>query len=227
MSAAVSSPAPAPAEPAHQARERDLLVAFLGELRGRTVLDLGCTDPVLTGRLLEAGVVSYTGVAADERTAAPVRQVLGDRAGQVHVGELNMWSGVDGSARADVVVSRDALHRVRNLSRLLAAVQHDLAPGGRFVFTVPHPLVTAVAGSGHGRGWLRTADYLREGRRPDTDALPGPCWHRTTETYLGELRLNGLRLEEFAEGLAGMDHTTGPTGPGDGPRWAAFRCTRI
>ncbi|GAA2704335.1 class I SAM-dependent methyltransferase [Micromonospora olivasterospora] len=207
--------------------ELSLLLAFLGDLGGRAVLDVGCTDPGLVGYALRKGALSYTGVAADEETARPVRRLITPDVGELRVRDLNAWSGRDDATRVDVVVSRQALHRVRNLPRLLAAVHHDLVPGGRLVFSVPHPMVTAAVGSAHGRGWLRTADYFREGERPVTPALPGGVpWHRTMETYLRELRLCGLRLDEFAEGLAGMDHTAGPTGPGDGPRWAVFRCVR-
>lgn len=219
-------PLATPADP-DPTGERALLLAFLGDLRGRAVLDIGCGDPALTGHALRSGVLSYTGVAPDEGTADGVRPLLDPGIGHLRVRDLNAWSGRDDSTRVDVVVSRRALHRVRNLPRLLAAVQHDLVPGGRLVFSVPHPLVTAAVGGGHGRGWLRTADYFREGERPVSDALPGGApWHRTLETYLRELRLCGLRLDEFAEGLTGMDHTAGPTGPGDGPRWALFRCLR-
>ncbi|SBT43093.1 class I SAM-dependent methyltransferase [Micromonospora auratinigra] len=207
--------------------ERALLVAFLGDLRGRAVLDVGCGDPALTAHVLRSGAHSYAGVAPDEERADAVRRLLDPGVGHVQVRDLNRWSGRDDSPRVDVVLSRYALHQVRNLPRLLAAVQHDLVPGGRLVFSVPHPMATAVVGSAHGRGWLRTADYFREGERPATDALPGPPpVHRTLETYLRELRLCGLRLDEFSEGLAGMDHSAGPCGPGDGPRWAVFRCVR-
>lgn len=218
-------PAPPAADPSG---DQALVVAFLGDLRGRAVLDVGCGDPVLTAHALRSGVHSYVGVAQDEETADGVRRLLGRDVGHVQVRDLNRWSGRGDSPRVDVVVSRHVLHRVRNLPRLLAAVQHDLVPGGRLVFSVPHPMATAVVGSAHGRGWLRTADYFREGERPVTAAFPGgPPWHRTVETYLRELRLCGLRLDEFSEGLAEMDHTAGPTGPGDGPRWAVFRCVRV
>lgn len=148
--------------------ERALLVAFLGDLRGRAVLDVGCGDPALTAHVLRSGAHSYAGVAPDEERADAVRRLLDPGVGHVQVRDLNRWSGRDDSPRVDVVLSRYALHQVRNLPRLLAAVQHDLVPGGRLVFSVPHPMATAVVGSATGAAGCAppTTSGRASGRRP-------------------------------------------------------------
>ena len=48
----------------------------------------------------------------------------------------------------DLAYSSLALHYVENLERLLKAVHAMLAPGGRFVFSVEHPIYTAPSEPG-------------------------------------------------------------------------------
>lgn len=208
--------------------ERAMLLAFLGDLRGRAVLDLGCTDPDLGRQVLDQGARHYLGLAHERPAADSGNQRLAGTAGEIRVVDLNRWSGHD-IDRFDVVVSRFAIHRVRNLARLLETVHHHTVREGRLVFSVPHPMATAGAalpgGNGAGRGWL-VREYFREGERPGPSSPGGdrPVQHRCLESYLRELRFCGFRLEEFSEGMPAAGAAA--SAPADFPQWAVFRCTR-
>jgi SAM-dependent methyltransferase len=197
-----------------------LLLTFLGDLRGRTILDLGCADPWVADRALAAGARGYLGLAPTEELLAAAGRGLraaGDDAtrGEVRLQNLDRWAGHDLGV-FDVVGARRALQYVRNIARLLETVHHHVASGGRLVFSVDHPAMTAGRDLG---------DYFRAGERPELPRWAGlPAHHRSLEGYLRELRYCGFRLEEFAEG---------PPTPDDGddatpwpPRWAVFSCVR-
>lgn len=174
--------------------------AFLGDLRGRAVLDFGCAEPKVVSHAVASGA-HYVGCAADEGIRAAATEVAGG--GEIQTRDLDRWSGHD-AGQFDVVVSVGALLYVRNLARLLETWHHHVVPGGRLVFTVDHPFVT---GGGDG------THYFREGARPEYPRWAGrTAYHRTFESYVRELRYCGFQLLELTEGEA--------------PRWTVFRCVR-
>jgi cyclopropane fatty-acyl-phospholipid synthase-like methyltransferase len=188
----------------------DHVLAFLGDVRDRRVLDLGCGDP-RTARELVARGARYVGLAADGELADGVRAVAGD----VRVLDLDRWWGA-GLGVFDLVVSATAPQHIRNLARLLETLHHHVSSGGRFVFHVAHPATTAGE-----------AGYFAEGERPLLPAWAGrPAYHRSLETYLRELRYCGFRMDEFSEGKPGALGFTDESAPPSAPRWALFRCVR-
>lgn len=157
--------------------------AFLGPARGVRVLELGGAS--LTGWAAHGGAAVYRDLPADD---------------------LDGWSGhADGTF--DLVASWMALHRTRNLARLLETVHHHLRPGGRLVLAVPHPVATAAVDGG-------PPVYFREGERKAGGEV---VRHRTLERYVTDLRLCGFTLVELSEGRPGSD---------DLPTGLVLRCRR-
>lgn len=87
----------------------------------------------------------------------------------------------------DLVLSRMALHYVPDLGRVLRACRACLAPGGRVVFTVVHPVITshdARESSAEPRqNWVVDDTSLRaraisDGSAPERSGNTGPS--RTT-----------------------------------------------
>ncbi|WP_199443806.1 class I SAM-dependent methyltransferase [Umezawaea beigongshangensis] len=194
----------------------DHVLALLGDVRDRAVLDLGCGDPLVVRRVAGGGPRTCVGLAADESLAAGARTAAHPHPVDVRTTDLDRWWGAD-LGRFDLVVSTTAPQHVRNLARLLETLHHHVEPGGRFVFRVDHP--TATAGP---------AGYFADGERPDLPTWADrPAHHRSLETYLRALRHCGFRLDEFSEGKPGEvgfdDH---PRAPLAAPRWALFRCVR-
>ena len=115
--------------------ERYTLFELLGDLRGRTVLDLACGDGFYTRLLRQAGAAKVTGVdvsaamieLAEERER---RQPLGCRYECADVADFESGEPVD------LVVAAYLLNYARTPGQLLRFCQvcHDaLRPGGRFV----------------------------------------------------------------------------------------------
>ncbi len=109
-----------------------------------------------------------------------------------------------------LVVSSMALHYVRDYAAAVARVFDALRPGGRFVFSVEHPVCTA-----NPAGWIRNVDgtpshwpldrYREEGERRTSWFVDGVVkFHRTVETYVTTLLSRGFRLDHLGE--------PGPTG---------------
>ncbi|MDL4776685.1 MULTISPECIES: class I SAM-dependent methyltransferase [Thermomonosporaceae] len=209
-----------------------VFLAFLGDPRGLRVLDLGCAAPEAGRSALDRGAAAYLGLAVGERSLDAARHALAGTAGEARAQDLHRWSGHD-LGTFDAVISWMTFHRVRNLARLLETVHHHLVPGGRLVFSVPHPFVTASPDGKGDLGGGGVSGYFSEGERPAPDGgrddTPGETaiWHRTLEGYLYELRCCGFHLEELSEGrpAPGAPATARRPDP-DVPRHVSFRCRR-
>jgi ubiquinone/menaquinone biosynthesis C-methylase UbiE len=106
-----------------------------------------------------------------------------------------------------LVYSSLALHYVEKLERLMAAIHRALIAGGRFVFSVEHPIYTAPsnpgwAGEASGRKSWPVDSYLDEGPRSTDWLTKGVIkQHRTLATYMNMLIGLGFtlrRIEEWA-----------------------------
>jgi SAM-dependent methyltransferase len=108
-------------------------------------------------------------------------------------------------AAFDLAYSSLALHYVEDLGGLLAKVHHALAPDGRLVFSVEHPIFTAPRQPGwsagvDGRKTWPVDSYLCEGPRCTDWLAKGVIkQHRTMATYLNLLLRLGFTLAHVEE----------------------------
>lgn len=181
--------------------ERPVLRELFGDLAGRRVLDLGCGDAMFGRESLELGCRSYLGLEGSRNMVAVAQETLAGTAGQVVQTTIQGWDYPP--ARFDLVVSRLALHYVAELEQIFALVYRTLTAGGRFVFSVEHPVITSCD-----RGWTPGTqrqdwivdDYFVTGQRV-TRWLGGEVrkYHRTVEDYFGGLQRAGFVVEQLRE----------------------------
>ncbi|GAA0586347.1 class I SAM-dependent methyltransferase [Kribbella sandramycini] len=164
------------------------LAALLPAASGLRVLDLGCGEGGLARRLADDGASDVLAVDASASMLANavrhprVRYLRADLA------------CLDLQEEFDLVVSSLALHYVADFDGLVARIARRLTPGGSFVFSVEHPVITAP----HSAGGFDS--YADEGPRQRTwfatDVLKH---HRTIATILTTLRRHGFSLTAVAE----------------------------
>ncbi|HYH91042.1 MAG TPA: methyltransferase domain-containing protein [Solirubrobacteraceae bacterium] len=181
--------------------EEPALLEALGSVEGLRVVDLGCGDAALGRRLLSAGCARYLAIDGSARMVEAARETLRGTAGEVERRDIEDFSAPPGAF--DLVVSRMALHYVEDVSRVLSACHACLAPGGRVVFTVVHPVITshdARASTEELRADWVVDDYFAAGPR-ELDWLGGAVvWHhRTIEAYVAALQGAGLALTAVRE----------------------------
>ena len=213
--------------------EEPSVIEFLGDLRGRAVLDLGCGDARFGRYVLDSGARSYVGIDASTRMLDQARRNLIDARGRVEDADLRTWRGTEPGG-FDMVVSRLVLHYVDDLDRLLAVVHRCLVPRGLFVFSVEHPVVTSTydgidGKEGFAYEW-RVRDYFVEGDRADPwlGAVARKV-HRTFETYVRALRGGGFWLDALSEATPrreAFDSARIYELRRQVPAYAVFRCVR-
>ncbi|MFD6948522.1 hypothetical protein A6A08_18610 [Nocardiopsis sp. TSRI0078] len=181
--------------------EEPALLEELGPAAGLDVLDLGCGDADLGRILLGAGCRSYLGVDGSAAMVERARSRLRDTGGRVERADMEGFTAPPGGV--DLVVSRMALHYVDDAAAVLASARRWLRPGGRLVFTVPHPVLTcndASAGTGRPRqDWVVDGYFATGPRRRVWMGEPVTWHHRTVEDYVRALHGAGFALTALRE----------------------------
>lgn len=180
------------------APEWPALRALLPPFAGRRVLDLGCGFGWFCRWAREAGAASVEGVDVSARMLARAQAETADPAISYRRADLESFEPAPGAF--DLVYSSLAFHYLADLERLLAATHRALAPGGRLVFSVEHPIFTAPSNPGWvadaaGRQTWPVDRYAAEGPRTTDWLAPGVVkQHRTVGTYVRLLVGAGFTL---------------------------------
>lgn len=196
--------------------EQPALRALLpASLAGLDVLELGCGFGDFARAARREGARTAVGVDVSRRMLERATALTDDPTIEFRRQSIERLDL--GEARFDLVVSSLALHYVENYTDALARIAVALRPSGRFVFSVEHPICTALAA----QQWVRDAagrplhwpidDYHREGRRETRWFVDGVIkYHRTVETYVMGLIGAGFDLDALREPqpVAGVDAAT-------------------
>jgi SAM-dependent methyltransferase len=158
------------------------VLEWLAAQLGERILDLGCGDGLLTGRIASAGA-SVVGLDVSPRMAAAARS----RGIAVDEGSAER---LPYAARSfDAVFSNATLHWVRDQDAMMTEVRRVLSPGGRFVAEM----------GGHGNiAAIRTglmavmARHGFDGREDNVNYYPTP------EAYSRRLERHGFQMERIA-----------------------------
>jgi SAM-dependent methyltransferase len=178
--------------------------ALLPDLRGKRVLDLGCGFGWHCRYAREQGAASVIGVDLSEKMLARATAAGDDPGIEYRCGAIE---DVDFPAgQLDLVISSLAFHYVERFDAVCRNVYRWLAPRGAFVFSVEHPIFTALAAqqwclgpAGERLHWP-VDDYQKEGLRRTkwlTDTVAK--YHRTAATYVNTLIDSGFRLNRVLE----------------------------
>jgi SAM-dependent methyltransferase len=181
--------------------EAPALFEELGPVSGLRVLDLGCGDAEIGRELLNAGAARYRGIDGSARMVEDARQKLEGTTGEAVSCDIEDLA--EPAESFDLVLSRMALHYVADLGGVLHACRACLAPGGRMVFTVVHPVITShdarESSTEPRQNWV-VDDYFDTGPREQQWLGTTTVWHhRTIEDYVTEMRTVGFALTNLRE----------------------------
>ncbi|MGE5561425.1 MAG: class I SAM-dependent methyltransferase [Chloroflexota bacterium] len=176
---------------------------MLPNLRGRSVLDLGCGFGWFCRWARENGAARVLGVDISERMLA---RAVADTSDPAIVYQRADLEQIELPSQAyDLVYSSLVFHYVAGLERLFGEIGRTLVPGGSFVFSVEHPVYTAPLAPGwsedaSGRAVWPVNGYSREGERTTDWLAPGVIkQHRTIATYINLLVRTGFTVTHLVE----------------------------
>lgn len=178
--------------------------ALLPDLKNKKVLDLGCGFGWHCRYVREQGASKVVGIDLSEKMLERARESTNDPAIEYQQGAIE---DIDfGAATFDVVISSLALHYVSDFNTVCHKVQHYLVPGGQFIFSVEHPIFTALAAqdwyynqAGERLHWP-VDHYQQEGLR-EASFLNHTVikYHRTLANYVNTLLESGFTLTKLCE----------------------------
>ncbi|WP_438023465.1 class I SAM-dependent methyltransferase [Sorangium sp. So ce233] len=185
------------------APEWPALQALVPALTGLRVVDLGCGFGWFCRWARENGAAHVLGLDVSERMLQRARSETSDEAIAYARADLERLDLPE--AAFDFAYSSLALHYIENLDGLLSTVRRALAPGGRLVFSVEHPIYTAPSRPGwrveaDGRKTWPVDSYLAEGPRTTDWLAEGVVkQHRTIGATLNALLRAGFAIAHVEE----------------------------
>lgn len=192
------------------AGEWHLLKEMLPDLKGKSVLDLGCGYGWHCRYARERGASSVVGLDLSENMLQRAREMTDDPAITYRCQAIEDLHGEDGSF--DVVLSSLALHYVEDMNLVAKHIYKLLSPGGHFVLSVEHPIFTSRGnqdwhyGADGSREHWPVDGYAMEGRRQtrflDADVIK---YHRTVSSYVNALIQAGFAIGELRESVPSQE----------------------
>ena len=185
--------------------EQPALWSLIGNsLNGLLILDLGCGFGGFARKARSLGAGSVLGIDQSDNMLSEARRATTDD--RIEYRRSSMEDLKLEPHAFDLVISSLMLHYVKDYSATVQKISSYLPHGGRFVFSVEHPMFTARAE----QDWIRGADgtplhwpvdnYRDEGERRVQWFVDGVVkYHRTIETYVNGLVTNGLTLQRLLE----------------------------
>lgn len=185
------------------AAEWPAIQAMLPDLSGMRIADLGCGFGWFCRWARQAGAAKVLGLDVSENMLARARETTADPA--IRYARADLEDLVLPEAGFELIYSSLTFHYIVRFADLLARIHRALAPGGRLVFSMEHPIYMAPTRPGfvldsEGRRVWPIDRYLEEGeRRTDWLAKGVIKQHRTIGTTLTLLLRTGFSLDHVEE----------------------------
>jgi cyclopropane fatty-acyl-phospholipid synthase-like methyltransferase len=209
---------------------RPLVLQELAPVTGKHVLDLGCGEGYVARLVAQAGAQSVFGI--------DISSEMVGRAQAAASGAPCPMTFKSGNATDFRDYPREQFDRViavfmvsylsrAEMTEVFRIVRSRLAPGGRFIFTVPHPFLPytrrpqekPVYFDSKGRNYFAGVDESYEGYiwRRDGKAVPVSYMHKTFADYFNSLAAAGFQtLPKIIELTVTEEHLARDRGFFDG-----------
>ena len=207
------------------------LLGLLGDVRGRSLLDLACGHGRLARELARRG--GHV-VGADLSAALLAKARAREAAQPLQISYVQVDVAAPQAlprARFDGLSCSFRLSDIDDLDGAIATVARVVRPEGFFAFSIVHPCFSGwearqgkaswePGGGYYQEGWWR-GDGPPQGLRPKVGAN-----HRMLSTYLNTLARHGLAIEEIAEPLPEANWLAQPPSVGPVPVYLVARCRK-
>ena len=187
---------------------------ILPALDGKTIVDLGCGTGIFTFLLEHLNPKSITGIDLSAEMLEIAKEKAAEKSSRAiffQCDALDCAERIDEAV--DFVFSSTTSHYIRDLGALLKNVYGILKPGGVAVFSVIHPLYSALYPIANGGVFPKDEDwgirYLNRSRRTyvqpwleyndNYESLLSMSYHHTFSDYTNAIIESGLIIEGVYE----------------------------
>ncbi|PWY85941.1 S-adenosyl-L-methionine-dependent methyltransferase [Aspergillus heteromorphus CBS 117.55] len=183
--------------------EWTLMREMIGDVLGQNIVDLGCGFGWFCKWASDHGATLVHGIDNSSKILEKA-QVVNSGPGITYE-RADLDEVVLAKEKFDLAFSSLTFHYVKDFDLLVEKIHGSLKSGGRFVFSIQHPIWTAPDGV----SWQETADgqhywplstYCQEGPRISKWIANGvTVYHRTVHTHFAVLRKHGFEVLDVAE----------------------------
>ncbi|MCR5254711.1 MAG: class I SAM-dependent methyltransferase [Acetatifactor sp.] len=184
------------------------LFSLLPDLKGKSVLDLGCGFGEHCIEYVKKGACKVTGIDISEKMLEAARKENSDP----KVEYLNMpIEEIDRlSDRFDLVISSLAFHYVEDFEGVVNKIYELMSEGGTFIFSQENPLNTCFSGKFNrwtrdengNKIYMNLTEYGVEGEKESKWFVDGiKKYHRMFSTIINTLTKAGFIVEKLIEPL--------------------------
>ena len=182
---------------------------LIGDVAGKTILDLGCGTGDHDRKLIELGAKSILGIDLSEKMINEAKKLSNSSNLSYQVMSMTDIDKID--QKFDLVVSSLAIHYIEDYDELCKKVYNLLNDGGRFIFSNGHPMGSAVILNNYeenfvildDKKYFLLSDYNNEGKRISHWFVDGvETYHRTISHLINGLIEAGFIIERVEESYA-------------------------
>jgi len=186
------------------AGEWHVLKEMLPNLDGKKMLDLGCGYGWHCRYAIENGALSVIGIDISEKMLQKAKEI--NQLDCIIYRRIALEDVQFTAEMFDVIISSLTFHYIQSYDVLIGKIYQWLKLGGKFIFSVEHPVFTAAGSqdwvydrAGNKLHWA-VDRYFYESQR-NTLFLGEEVlkYHRTVSTYLNELLKQGFKITEVKE----------------------------
>lgn len=185
---------------------------LIGDVDGKTILDLGCGAGDHDRKLIELGAKSILGIDLSEKMINEAKKTTDNNKITYKVMSMTDIDKLD--QKFDLVVSSLAIHYIEDYDLLCKKVYNILNDGGSFIFSNGHPMDSAVILKNYeenfviinDKKYFLLSDYNNEGKRISHWFVDGvETYHRNISHLINGLIDAGFIIERVEESTAAED----------------------
>ncbi|WAO96002.1 Methyltransf-11 domain-containing protein [Fusarium falciforme] len=181
--------------------------SYLPDLKGLSVIDLGCGFGWFARWARKAGAEFVCGIDISQNMLDRAQAMTDDPNIRYERGDMDSLMLPESCEnRYEVAFSSLTIHYLAHLAEFAKHVHRSLKRGGLFVFSVEHPVYTApshpafITDEASGREYWPLDSYHKEGMRLTKWLIEGvEKHHRTVATYINTFLQAGFELTGFDE----------------------------
>jgi len=192
--------------------ETPQLFQLIGDVKGKTILDLGCGAGGNAKKLAQLGAKRVLGIDISTKMIEKAKEENNNPNINYKVMSMNDIDKID--EKFDLVVSSLAIHYIENYDGLCKKVYNLLNPFGKFIFSHGHPMDSAAILKDYsdnfviidGKKYFLLSDYNNEGKRVSHWFVDGvETYHRNMGHLVNGLIDAGFTLERLVESFVTED----------------------
>ena len=185
------------------------LFDLIGDVKDKTILDIGCGAGGHDRKLIELGAKSVLGI--DISTNMINEAIKNNNSDKIRYKILSMNKLEEIDEKFDLVISSLAIHYIEDYDGLCKKVYNLLNDGGYFIFSHGHPMDSAVILNNiekryvilDGKKYFLVSDYNNEGIRSSHWIIDGvETYHRNMSHLVNGILDAGFTLERLNESYA-------------------------